>query len=78
MTISTCSVVVVECPSRKAPELEPKVEEQLRLLAGFLHFAYFVQSRCRAAGKKNMSVKAPQVIITSRLRFFFFFFLFSN
>lgn len=53
MTISTCSVVVVECPSRKATELEPKVEEQLRLLAGFLHFAYFYKVDVEQQGKKK-------------------------
>lgn len=53
MTISTCSVVVVECPSRKATELEPKVEEQLRLLAGFLHFAYFYKVDVEQQKKKH-------------------------
>lgn len=39
MTICTCIVAVVERSSRKATDLEPKVEEQLELLAGFLHFS---------------------------------------
>lgn len=69
MTIANCSVAVVECPSRKATELESKVEEELRRLAGSLPFVCSFNVDIEQQ-EKNMSIKAPQVIITSRLSFF--------